>query len=111
MVKHHKNKKKYKDSEPDPLFNTCQEGRGKKGAHTGVRGKQKNQEMKEEEQNDLRKTQQDKAEGMKMEHRIEEGRKEEDRMLRDSYQDMEEKIRYTTFQKNLKTLGEGKRNG
>jgi hypothetical protein len=48
---------------------------------------------------------------MKMEHRTVEGRKEEDRMLRDSYQDMEEKIRYMAFEKNLKTLGEGKRNG
>jgi hypothetical protein len=67
--------------------------------------------MKEEEQNDSQKTQQDDAKGTKMEHRTEEGRKEEDRMLRDSYQDMEEKIRYTAFQKNLKTLGEGKRNG
>jgi hypothetical protein len=67
--------------------------------------------MKEEEQNDLQKTQQDDVEGTKMEHRIEGGRKEEDRMLRGSYQDMEEKIRVTAFQKNLKTLGEVKRNG
>jgi hypothetical protein len=51
----------------------------------------------------------DDAEGKKMENRTEEDRKEEDRMLRDSYQDMEQKTRYTAYQKNLKTVGEGKR--
>jgi hypothetical protein len=29
MVKNHENKKKYKDSEPGPLFNACKEGRVK----------------------------------------------------------------------------------
>jgi hypothetical protein len=54
------------------------EERIKKGAYAGVRGKQKDRETKEWEQNDFRKAQEDDEEGKKMENRKEEGRKEED---------------------------------
>jgi hypothetical protein len=43
--------------------------KGKKDAHAGVRGKQKDWETKEWEQNDFRKAQEDDEEGKKMENR------------------------------------------
>ncbi len=49
--------------------------KGKKGAHAGVRGKQKDWETKEWEQNDFRKAQEDDEDGKTMENRNEEGRK------------------------------------
>ena len=75
MAKNQNNGEESKDSEHYPLSNAPGGRKGKKGAHAGVRGKQKDQETKEWEQNDFRKAQEDDEDGKTMENRKEEGRK------------------------------------
>lgn len=61
MAKNHNNGEGSKDSEHCPLSLSDAPGgwKRKKGAHTGVWGKQKDREMKEWEQNDFQKAQED----------------------------------------------------
>ena len=75
MAKNQNNGEESKNSEHYPLSNAPGGRKGKKGAHAGVRGKQKDQEMKEWEQNEFRKAQEDDEDGKKMENRKAEGRK------------------------------------
>jgi hypothetical protein len=53
LAKNHNNGEESKDSEHFPLSDVPRGRQGKKGAHAGVRGKQKDRETKEWEQNDL----------------------------------------------------------
>ncbi len=50
MAKNHSNVEESKDSEHYPLSDVPRGGKGKKGAHAGVLGKQKDRETKEWEQ-------------------------------------------------------------
>ena len=75
MAKNHNNREESKDSEHYPLSDVPGGSKGKKGAHAGVWGKQKDGETKEWEQNDFRKAQEDDEDGKTMENRKEEGRK------------------------------------
>ena len=75
MAKNHSNVEESKDSEHYPLSDVPRGGKGKKGAHAGVLGKQKDRETKEWEQNDFRKAQENDEDGKAMEKKKEEGRK------------------------------------
>ncbi len=75
MAKNHNNEEGSKDPEHYPLSDAPGEGKGKQGAHAGVRGKQQVGETKEWEQNDFWKAQEDDEDGKTMENRKEEGRK------------------------------------
>ena len=75
MAKNQNNGEESKDSEHYPLSDAAGGRKGKKGAHAGVRGKQKDRETKEWAQNDFWKAQEDDEDGKKMENRKAKGRK------------------------------------